>query len=407
MNDEASWPKPDPGGNQLAPKAAVTITALVFLGYTGVATSYVLALHPSGLLLSGTLVLLALLLGIQLVHSFPRLVPSLARRWPVTLAVQAVITYVPFCWLGPLWIGIPSFLAGSMLLLLRPVVAWPGFVGVVVGSNVLMLLMGDPVGETFYISVATVTNGLVIFGLSRLTDLVIEVHRSRAELANLAVAQERLRFARDLHDLLGYSLSAITLKCELAYRLVPGQHELAQQELTEILQTARQALSDVRAVARGYREMSLSAEVESAKAMLATLGVRCTARLDFGLLPQQVETVLATVLREGLTNMLRHSKVEQCEISAVREGRIVRFRLANDGVGRTVPGQPPLVRDTGGGSGIGNLTTRARELGGTLTAGPHGTGWFVVEAAIDLDAATLALSGSGGTGRRNAPAQAA
>ncbi|MFJ1755862.1 sensor histidine kinase [Kitasatospora sp. NPDC088134] len=410
MSESASWPVSDPEGKQMAPRTAVAITAAVFLGYTGVATSYVLALHPSGLLLGGTVLLLLLLLGIQLVHSFPRLAPALASRWQLTLALQALITYVPLLFLGPLWIGMPSFLAASLLLLLRPAFAWPGFVAVVVVSNVLMLWIGDGLGETFYISVATTTNGLVIYGLSRLTDLVIEVHRSRAELATLAVAQERLRFARDLHDLLGYSLSAITLKCELAYRLVPSQSELAQQELTEILQTARQALSDVRAVARGYREMSLGAEAESAKAMLATLGVRCTVRLDFGLLPQQVETVLATVLREGLTNMLRHSKVEECEISAVRDGRTVRFRLANDGVGRAVPAQADRehadrVRDTAGGSGIGNLTTRVRELGGALTAGPHGQDWFVVSAAIDLDAAALALSGSGS--RRGAAAPAA
>ncbi|RKE21262.1 sensor histidine kinase [Streptomyces sp. TLI_171] len=403
----ASWPAPDPEGKQLAPKTAVTITALVFLGYTGVATSYVLALKPGGLLLAGTIALLALLLGIQLVHSFPRLAPALAKRWPLTLVLQAAITYAPFFVLGPLWIGMPSFLAASLLLLLRPVVAWPGFAAVVVVSNLLMMWIGDTAGETFYISVATITNGLVIYGLSRLTDLVIEVHRSRAELATLAVAQERLRFARDLHDLLGYSLSAITLKCELAYRLVPTQHELAQQELTEILQTARQALADVRAVARGYREMSLTAEAESAKAMLTTLGVHSTVRLDFGLLPQQVETVLATVLREGLTNMLRHSKVEQCEISAVRDGRTIRFRLANDGVGRGAQESADRKRDDTGGSGLGNLTTRVRELGGTLTAGPYTGGWFVVEAAIDLDTATLALSGSTAGGRAPAAVPAA
>ncbi|WP_254897961.1 sensor histidine kinase [Kitasatospora sp. NA04385] len=374
----------------------MTITALVFLGYTGVATAYILALDPSALLLTGSVALLFALLGLQLVHSFPRLAPALASRWPLTLALQAVITYGPMFFLGELWIGMPSFLAASLLLLLRPAVAWPGFVAVVVASNLLMLWIGDGLGQTFYISVATTTNGLVVYGLSRLTDLVIEVHRSRAELATLAVAQERLRFARDLHDLLGYSLSAITLKCELAYRLVPGQPDVAQQELTEILQTARQALSDVRAVARGYREMSLSAEAESAKAMLATLGVRSVVRLDFGLVPQQVETVLATVLREGLTNMLRHSKVEHCEISTVRDGRTIRFRLANDGVGRGGPESAAAPRDASGGSGIGNLATRVRELGGSLTAGPQGQEWFVVEAAIDLDAATLALSGSGG-----------
>jgi len=374
---------------QLAPKVSVTITALVFLGYTSVAMSYIDAYQPGRVQMVCAMVLLVVLLGIQLVHSFPRLLPALARRWQLTLALQVVVTYAPFAELGKAWIGMPSFLAGSVLLLLPPRISWPGFGAVVVASNLLMLEDGFDLGDAMYISVATITNGLVVFGLSRLTDLVIEVHRSRAELARLAVAQERLRFARDLHDLLGYSLSAITLKCELAYRLVPGQAELAQQELTEILHTARQALSDVRAVARGYREMSLGTEVEEAQSMLSTLGVKTTVRLDYGLLPKQVETVLATVLREGLTNMLRHSKVEQCEITVVREGRSVRFRLANDGAGRTASGSL-LTTEPGnanGGSGVGNLTTRVRALGGSLSAGPGKDGWFRLQAEIDVEQA--------------------
>ena len=88
--------------------------------------------------------------------------------------------------------------------------------------------------------------------------MIVKLHRSRTELSRLAVAGERLRFARDLHDVLGFSLSAITLKCELAYRLFADAPAKAQEELGEVLRTSRKALADVRSVSRGYREMSLS-----------------------------------------------------------------------------------------------------------------------------------------------------
>ncbi|MFE0464052.1 sensor histidine kinase [Kitasatospora sp. NPDC058965] len=361
----------------------MTITAAVFSGYVAIAMTYVRAGRPTVATLIGALMTLLVLLGIQLVHSFPRLAPRLTRYWPLTLLLQAFLTYAPFSVFGHAWIGIPSFLAGTLLLMLPARLAWPSFGLVVVGSNLLMMQHGFGPEDGFYISVATVTNGLVVFGLSRLTDIVAEVHRSRAELARLAVAQERLRFARDLHDLLGYSLSAITLKCELAYRLVPSQSELAQAELTEILQTARQALSDVRAVARGYRDMSLVDEVEEARSMLTTLGIRTQVRLAHEPLPPQVETVLATVLREGLTNMLRHSRVEQCLIETVNDGDVVRFGLENDGAGRVQP-QRVAERTDNGGSGIGNLTTRVGALGGELTAAQGTDGWFRLQASIEL-----------------------
>ena len=96
----------------------------------------------------------------------------------------------------------------------------------------------------------------------------------------MAVAQERLRFARDLHDLLGYSLSAITLKSELTHRLVPKNPDKAQNELVEILDISRKALADVRAVASGYRELSLENESESARSLLLAADVAVTTEIN-------------------------------------------------------------------------------------------------------------------------------
>ncbi|MGI5455138.1 sensor histidine kinase [Streptomyces sp. CA-249302] len=358
---------------------------MVLAGFFGIAATYVLAAHPSTLMLASATVLLLAIVAIQLQHSFVNLAPSRIRPGRLTLAVQAALTYAPFTMFGRAWLGMPGLLAASTLLLLPALLSVPLFIGELLLTDLIELRLGTGVADTVYTTVATVLTALVVFGLSRLTDMVAEVHRSRAELARLAIAQERLRIARDLHDLLGYSLSAITLKCELTYRLALRHPDRVQQELTEILQTARQALSDVRSVARGYRDMSLPAEAATAESMLTTLGLRISVRLDCGELPTSVDTVLATVLREGLTNMLRHSKAESVDIEAVRTGRTVRLTVVNDGVGRV--GRIPDAGDgSTASSGIANLTERMGEHGGRLTAGVRADGRFALTAEILLPA---------------------
>ncbi|WP_431044310.1 sensor histidine kinase [Streptomyces sp. P1-3] len=397
-------PLPDDAGHaaethqdDLAPRMAVIITAVVLLGYFTVAITYVVDAHPSAKALDAALLMLtllpalAVLLALQLAHSFPGLAPRLsgARHW--TLGLQALLTFLPFAVFKHAWLGTPGFLAGSALLVLRSPLSWIAFGGIMATTDVLLFQVGFGWGEVAYTTVSTALTGLVVFGLSRLTGLVSEVYRSRAELARLAIAQERLRFARDVHDLLGYSLSTITLKCELVHRLVPEENSRARQELREILETSRQALADVRTVARGYRRMSLTAEAGTAQSMLAAVGIHTTARLECGELPNLVDTVLASVLREGLTNVLRHSKAEHCTIEALREDGTVRLTLANDGVGR--PSTILRADCADGGSGLGNLTARVEHLGGRLSAGVRPDGWF--ELTAELDPTGTAGSGSG------------
>jgi two-component system, NarL family, sensor histidine kinase DesK len=392
---------PERHRDDLAPRLAVVITAVVLLGYFSVAVTYVVDAHPSAKALNTALRMLTLLpvlgvlLALQLAHSFPGLAPWLrgTRRW--TLGLQALLTFLPFAIFKNAWLGMPGFLAGSALLVLPRAAAWLAFGAIMASTNVLLFRVGFGWGEVAYTTVSTALTGLVVFGLSRLTGLVAEVSRSRAELARLAVAQERLRFSRDLHDLLGYSLSTITLKCELVHRLVPQQNSRAQRELAEILQTSRQALADVRAVASGYRKMSLAAEARTAQSMLAAVGISTTTRIDCGELPERVDTVLASVLREGLTNVLRHSRADHCTIDACRSERVVRLTLANDGVGRTSTILHADRADSAdGGSGIGNLNVRVEKLGGRLRAGVRDDGWF--ELRVELEAsAPLAANGSG------------
>jgi signal transduction histidine kinase len=206
-----------------------------------------------------------------------------------------------------------------------------------------------------------------------MTRSLTELHDARMRLADVAVAQERLRLARDLHDLLGLSLSAVTLKSELAHRLIGTCPERARAELVEILDIARRALADVRMVASGCQELSLPDECRIAESLLTAAEVRVRLEVCHGELSGKVGSLLATVLREGVTNVLRHSKGEHCVITVAQAGDTVSLDIVNDGVHP----HSCLV-----GTGIHNLTYRVRLAGGEVTAGVEPDGRFRLRARV-------------------------
>ncbi|MCK2221771.1 histidine kinase [Actinomadura sp. ATCC 31491] len=194
--------------------------------------------------------------------------------------------------------------------------------------------------------------------------------------------EERLRAARDLHDLLGHSLAAILLKCELARRLPP---ERARAELADVLAMAERAEHDLRAVSGEHRDLSLAAEADSAGTTLAAAHVRVAAELAHPPLPPEVETALSAVLREAVTNVLRHSpSARHCSIATTAEGDVVRLLVRNDGA--------RAAEARRGSSGLGNLTTRLAALGGRLTTRVAG-GWFELEARVPVRASDPAALG--------------
>ncbi|RCV49969.1 sensor histidine kinase [Marinitenerispora sediminis] len=212
-----------------------------------------------------------------------------------------------------------------------------------------------------------------------LWDVANEAHAAREAQARLAVSEERLRFARDLHDLLGHSLSGVALKSELAARLVRRDPERAVAEMAEVQQVAREALREVRAVVSGYREVDLPAELAGIRAVLSAGGTRCTVTgVDADVTPEQ-GTTLAWVVREGATNVLRHSSARRCDITLVREERAVVAEIFNDGVRRGTEG----VRY---GNGLTGLTERVAAAGGTLSARPVPDG-FLLRAVLPADPA--------------------
>ncbi len=330
--------------------------------------------------LLGYLAIVAVIFGVQLAHTVPG-----ARRWPLrqraaSLTLQGVLTYLPLVVFGMSWGGMGGPLAGSVLLLLPGRVAWVLFAAIAASFALVPAAYGVPLLPTVYFTISTVLTGLVIFGLTRLNDLVAEVHSTRGQVAALAVERERLRFARDLHDLLGYSLSAITLKSEVVHRLLPGDPHRAREEVASTLEVARQALADIRAVSQGYRELSIAAEAERVKSVLSAAGIDSRVTVGSFSPGPAIDTVLAAVLREGVTNVLRHSSVRQCAITMrVHDDRAV-LEIVNDGLDSRLPSP-----SANGGSGLPNLRERASDVGGRLEAGPCGGGRYRLRVTVPLD----------------------
>ncbi len=289
------------------------------------------------------------------------------RRPVLVLALTALLGLVPF---GPSWSTAGGFFAGGVLLTFRPVIAVPAALLACAGAAVVPAWPVGSVAAGVAGAVSAGVAALTLFGLGTAVRLVAERGEQVRELKRQAIAEERKRFSRDLHDLLGMSLSAITLKGELVDRLVLGKPALAKEELADLLVMSRRALADVRTIATGYRDLSLQDECKAAAEVLSAAGTRVTvARSGVGDLPPQVATVLAMVLREGVTNVVRHSVARWCAFSVSTEDGTAWLEIVNDGAAGA-------VGDSGdSGAGLRNLRDRVHALDGTLTteAGADGT----------------------------------
>ena len=184
-----------------------------------------------------------------------------------------------------------------------------------------------------WLALPTAAIGLWATAFVRQVAAVAELRSAREELARLAVSEERLRFARDLHDLLGHSLSLITLKSELAGRLLPTAPEKAATEVHDIEGVARQALREVREAVAGYRQPTLNEELAGASEMLEAAGIACRIDNEAGVPPNAVDAVLAWAVREGTTNVIRHSRARHCRIVLARDDEEIYVEITDDGQG--------------------------------------------------------------------------
>jgi two-component system sensor histidine kinase DesK len=207
--------------------------------------------------------------------------------------------------------------------------------------------------------------GLDMLGLTRLFAALQEMHVMRKELARLKVQEERERLSRDLHDLLGHTLSLITLKSELARHLITENPVRSAQELFEMEGVARQTLREVREAVAGYRQPQLEGELEGARQLLAAAGINYQIEPMKNSLPSVVDAVLACIVREGVTNVIRHSRARQCYIRLIQRDGIVVAEVVNDG-GAGGARESTTRR----GLGLIGLQERVNVLGGSMEVGP-------------------------------------
>ncbi|MCA2213503.1 sensor histidine kinase [Jidongwangia harbinensis] len=306
-----------------------------------------------------------------------------ARRRAIIGLVAASVLSVPL--VGPVggswptWAWLASCLIGVLpVLARRPVAALASALVAAVTAAIAAANGDDPAGPVLI----AVGIGLSIALLNALPvwfwDLLVQADQARDAQARLAASEERLRFARDVHDLLGHRLSVIALKAELAERLAPVDADRAGREAAEVRRMAASALAEVREVVHGYRQVDLRAELSAIEQVLRSSGVRCTVTAPDGDLPEQVAVPLAAVLREATTNVLRHSRATWCTIG-VRHGGpagAVTMTVVNDGVLAGGPDRHSY--------GLTGLAERLAEAGGNLRT-TAGDGRFTVEAVVRSD----------------------
>jgi two-component system sensor histidine kinase DesK len=297
------------------------------------------------------------------------------------LALACVLTIAD----RPSWGFLFTYCAACVGLVVSSDLGMPAVIlcaGAAFGATVLG---GGSAGSGGGFAASAVGIGLLLVLMRDLRMRNHELIEARAELALTAVAAERERFARDLHDLLGHSLSVIAIKAELAGRLMSIDPERAAAEVADVEGVARESLREVREAVSGYRQPTLEKELEGARVALSAAGIEADVERTPVTLDPEVEAVLAWVVREGATNVIRHSGATHCQVK-------VSASLADAGVEVVDDGEGPaclrgeVVQHTG--HGITGLTERAERLRGRIEAGglPEGRG-FRLAVSIPVSAA--------------------
>jgi two-component system, NarL family, sensor histidine kinase DesK len=209
---------------------------------------------------------------------------------------------------------------------------------------------GSQVGTAFAIMAAS----LAVFGLRMVMSRNIDLIVAHEENARLAVDNERSRFARDLHDILGHSLTVITVKAELAQKLLDIDRERARAEIADLERLSRDALTDVRRAVEGYRDITLPGELVRARVALRAAEIEADLPNSTDEVPSDLREVFAWTIREGVTNVIRHSGASRCQVVLTPTSAEVR----DDGAAAPSP--------DGHGSGLAGLRERAADVGATV-----------------------------------------
>jgi two-component system sensor histidine kinase DesK len=313
--------------------------------------------------------------ALQLRHSFAAARGVLPRAWPFTLVALGILVYAPLPWFQWDWTSLQFTFMASVAMLLRGRVmqvliaasllgtaAWAAYQSQITGGN-----PPQDVFFFFYWGVGLAGGTACLYGSTQLVRAVDGLFATRAEMVETTVGRERLRFSRDLHDLLGQSLSAVSLKGDLAMALLHSDPPAAEAEIHGLTQAAREALRDIRHAVHREHRVTLRHEAQGAAVLLTAASI--TARIDVQLqdLAPQVDELFGWATREGVTNMVRHSQAGTCSIRATRrQDGAALLEIVNDGARSS----------SGSGTGIAGLTERAEAVAGRIDAGSLGDGRY-------------------------------
>jgi two-component system, NarL family, sensor histidine kinase DesK len=245
----------------------------------------------------------------------------------------------------------------------------------IAGGAILLVLVlphAVPGWETKYnLAFSVFAASVAMWGILQIVERNFQLAAAHSEIARLAVANERNRFARDLHDLLGHSLTVVTVKAELAGRLVRLAPERAETEIAELECIARGALRDVRDAVAGYREVVLAGELASARTVLSAAGIEAELSDAVDQVPADRQELFGWVVREGVTNVVRHSSAKRC-----------RIRITPTAVEITDDGRGPAEGPATTGHGLAGLRERAEAAGGSLSVGRSAEGGFAMSVRM-------------------------
>jgi two-component system sensor histidine kinase DesK len=297
------------------------------------------------------------------------------------LALLALLAALPLALDAPQsFAALFVYVVAAVGLLLPARVAVPLVVTAAAALGIGFVAAGADSSTVAAYTLNMVAVGSVMVAFGSLVRTNRELRAARQELARRAVSEERLRIARDLHDLLGHTLSLIALKTELATKLLEKEPRRALAELREIQSVTRQSLAEVREAVHGYRRRSLLDALRGAEAAITAAGIDCRVDSRAADLPSEVETVLAWAVREASTNVVRHSGARACAITLESDEKTVSLQVDDDGA--------VAHEHSDNGSGLDGLTERARRLQGTVQTGARPGGGFRLRLTLPLPAAS-------------------
>jgi two-component system sensor histidine kinase DesK len=290
------------------------------------------------------------------------------------LAVVAGLGLALAVWMGPSWAGLLIYVSAAAAAALPTRWVWPAVVAAAAACAGVVIRDGEP--GLLILPVMCLLTAFALRGTRHLVSVNAELAEAREELARNAVAEERLRFARDLHDLLGHSLSLIALKSELAGRLAEADPARARAEMADVEAAARRALAEVRDAVSGYRQVSCAQALAEARSALSGAGIAVRLPARVPALPGPVDATLGWVVREATTNVLRHSGARSVTVTLTEDGVEAVLTVTDDGRGP--------ADDTEPGSGLTGLAERVGALGGALTGGAGRDGGYELRAVLPL-----------------------